>query len=80
MHESMIIKYEPASKPEHTSMRRLFLNPEAQPAAATFGGQGKLESSFDREDYPVQPSHKVKVDIRLPAKGNSKVHGARPVH
>ena len=76
----MHLKYEPASLPEQISMKRLFLNPEAQPAAATFGGQGKLESSFDREDYPVQPSHQVKVDIRLPATGDSKVHGARPVH
>jgi len=40
-------------------------------------GQGKL--SWAGDQYTVL-SYTRKVDIRLPGKGNSTSHGARPVH
>jgi hypothetical protein len=40
----------------------------------------RLESNEEEEETPIGPTPARKVDVRLPGKGNSTSHGARPVY
>ena len=74
----MSLKYEPASEPLHISV---VCCPREMEGAGLSGEVEEVLGSLLR-DKALQDVESCirKVDVRLPGKGNSNSHGARPVH